>query len=459
MTSGEPVVAWVALGSNLGDRRANLEGAVEGLRNAEDVEVLRVSPWFETRAEGGPVGQPDFLNGCLEARTSLDARTFLWLLQRLETQFGRDRSREVRNGPRPLDLDLLLYGDEVAEGPDLVLPHPRFEERVFVLEPMQALAPELRLPRSGRLVRERLAELRGADGAPSLVRCPDPEAARRWCEARRAAGERIGFVPTMGALHEGHLGLVRRALAENERVCVSVFVNPLQFDDPRDFERYPRDLEADARLLAAVGCSMLFTGTPAQFFPEDGGRPRVLRDPGPAAKGLEGDARGGHFAGVATICARLFEIVGPTRAYFGEKDFQQCQVVRHLARVLGAPEIVVCPTSRDPDGLARSSRNLLLPPAAHARALALSRGLFAAREAWRGGERDAARLERILAAPLASARLEVEYAVVRDPERLAESATGPLVRGRGLVAARLDGVRLIDNLDLAADPTAPGEGR
>jgi 2-amino-4-hydroxy-6-hydroxymethyldihydropteridine diphosphokinase len=164
MKPGAAVRAWVGLGSNLGDRRSNLEGAVEALRCADEVEVLRVSPWFETQAEGGPRDQPDFLNGCLEARTTLAPHTLLWLLQRLEAQFGRDRARESRHGPRPLDLDLLLYGELELDGPDLVLPHPRLEERLFVLEPLCALAPDLVLRRSGRSVRERVAELRAREG-------------------------------------------------------------------------------------------------------------------------------------------------------------------------------------------------------------------------------------------------------------------------------------------------------
>jgi pantoate--beta-alanine ligase len=291
----------------------------------------------------------------------------------------------------------------------------------------------------------------------TLARCANPAAAAEWCGAVRAAGERLGFVPTMGALHAGHLALVRRALAENERVCVSVFVNPLQFNDPADCERYPRDLEADARLLAGVGCSMLFTGTLAQFFPEVApGAPIPRRDPGPAARGLEGEFRPGHFEGVATICARLFERVRPTRAYFGEKDFQQCLVVEHLAAQLGFPEIVVCPTSRDPDGLARSSRNLLLAPAERRTALGLARALFAARAAWQAGERDPERLEAQLASELAREPLVVEYAAVRDPERFGERPRAPLQRARALIAARAGSVRLIDNLDLAAPASGTG---
>src|SRR5678816_4129491 len=158
----------------------------------------------------------------------------------------------------------------------------------------------------------------------------------------------------MGALHAGHLALVRAALAENDRVCVSVFVNPLQFDEKKDFERYPRDLAGDAQALARTGCSMVFTGTLAQFFPGDvlpegGLRPAAMRDPGPRAVGLEGDLRPGHFAGVATIVARLFEIVRPDVAYFGQKDFQQTLVVQDLARALGytACLLYTSPSPRD----------------------------------------------------------------------------------------------------------------
>ena len=161
MSSGAPVLAFVALGSNLGDRRANLEGAVKALKCADGVRVLRLSPWSETRAEGGPPAQPDFLNGCLEAETTLAPEDLLWLLQRIETQFGRDRKNELRHGPRTLDLDLLFYGDLCLERPGLSVPHPRLEERVFVLEPLSSLAPERLLPRCGRSVSERLRELRG----------------------------------------------------------------------------------------------------------------------------------------------------------------------------------------------------------------------------------------------------------------------------------------------------------
>jgi len=160
MSPPDPPRVLVALGSNLGDRQANLEGAVQVLSAAHGVRVLAVSPWIETRAEGGPDGQPDFLNGCLEAETTLAPAAFHALLQRIEARFGRAREREVANGPRTLDLDLLFYGDEEIREPGLIVPHPRLEQRTFVLEPLCALRPERKLPRCGRTARERLAELR-----------------------------------------------------------------------------------------------------------------------------------------------------------------------------------------------------------------------------------------------------------------------------------------------------------
>jgi pantoate--beta-alanine ligase len=280
----------------------------------------------------------------------------------------------------------------------------------------------------------------------------DPDSAAAWCNRTRAAGQKLGFVPTMGALHEGHLALVRTALAENDRACVSVFVNPLQFNEKKDFERYPRDLKGDAAALGRAGCSMVFTGTLEQFFPGD--RAQSLRDPGPRALGLEGALRPGHFAGVATIVERLFEVVRPDVAYFGQKDFQQTLVVEDLARALGYPRIRVCPTVREPSGLALSSRNQLLSPEARARATLLSRSLEAARAAWRSGQRDARELSGAMRAvldrgPSNGIQVEVEYATVRDPAAWsADEPSGRLERAVALVAVRVAEVRLIDNMVL-----------
>jgi len=282
-------------------------------------------------------------------------------------------------------------------------------------------------------------------------RFQSPQLAGAWCRRERAAGHRLALVPTMGALHEGHLALVQEAKAENDAVCVSIFVNPLQFDDPRDLAAYPRNFERDVELLQGAGASAAFTGTLAEFFPSELDSAGKLAadayvDPGPAALGLEGQCRSGHFAGVATIVDRLFEVTGVDVAYFGQKDYQQTLVVRHVAQQRGGPRIVVGRTVRAADGLALSSRNVRLSADERARALAIPRALQAARAAWSEGERRPQVLAELLAAELAQADLEVEYATVRDAENwTAEPPTADLQQAVALIAARVGAVRLIDN--------------
>ncbi len=465
----EPVRAAIAIGSNLGDRAAHVERALAELRALPGTHVLAVSPWIETAPVGGPRGQGPYWNGAALVDTALGPRELLEHLLAIEARAGRVRVAGERDGPRTLDLDLVVHGDAELDEPGLTLPHPRAEERAFVLEPLAEIAPDLRFPRSGRTVLEALAALRASSGvrrppARAITSLATPTEAAAWCAAERARGARIGFVPTMGALHEGHLELVRRAARENDAAVVSVFVNPLQFDDARDFDRYPRHFAGDVELLDTARCAMAFTGTLAGFFPGELGAkgslpPSRLVDPGPCALGLEGTFRAGHFAGVATIVDRLFEVVRPHVAYFGEKDFQQTLVVRDLARRRGAPPIVVCATSREPSGLARSSRNERLTPADRAGAAVIHRALQAAREAWQRGERRPSELGAVLRGVLEgsvresgvpeSNALHVEYATVRDPEAWTEAEpVAPLDRAQALVAARIGGVRLIDNLRL-----------
>jgi pantoate--beta-alanine ligase len=304
----------------------------------------------------------------------------------------------------------------------------------------------------------------------SIAILESPAEARRWCEHARAGGASLGFVPTMGALHVGHLSLVERALAENDLACVSVFVNPLQFDEDGDLENYPRDWLGDARRLDAIGCSMVFTGSLAQFFEGELDAsgdlpPERLVDPGPGARGLEGACRSGHFDGVATIVDRLFDVVVPSRAYFGQKDFQQSLVISDLARRRGTPEVVVCPISREASGLARSSRNERLDGPTRERAACLARALSAAALAWQAGERDVARLERDLGAALDLPGVELEYAAVRDSRAwTAEPPDGAPREAVALVAARFGEVRLIDNHLLSEAPPvavadAPGSSQ
>lgn len=276
------------------------------------------------------------------------------------------------------------------------------------------------------------------------------EELRRAVAGFKAEGLRIGFVPTMGALHEGHLALVRRARELTDRVVASVFVNPAQFGPQEDLGRYPRRPEQDAELLAGAGCDLLFLPDAEAIYPP-GGTTWVVPE-GPA-EGLEGAARPGHFRGVATVVLKLFQLVTPDVAVFGEKDAQQLAVIERLARDLFLPvEIVPHPTVREPDGLAMSSRNAYLSPAERRAATILHRALEAAREVMSRGERDGDEIRLILremleTEPLVSA---VDYAEVVDAEtfqpvrQLAGRVVLPL-------AVRIGGTRLIDNLRVDLD--------
>jgi len=261
--------------------------------------------------------------------------------------------------------------------------------------------------------------------------------------ARRPRPE--GLVPTLGALHDGHRSLIRRALTENATIVVWIFVNPRQFG-AADLAAYPRDEAADLAMCEAEGVDIVFAPPIEEVYPE--GFDTSVRV-GALTERLEGASRPGHFEGVTTVVATFFGIVSPDRAYFGEKDAQQLRVVRRMVADLAMPvEIVACPTVRDADGLACSSRNVLLTPDERAAAAILYRALSAGREAWLGGERSADRLRAIVRDTLASEPLaDVDYVSCADDDTLAELTT---VEGPALLslAVRFGSVRLIDNVSL-----------
>ena len=263
------------------------------------------------------------------------------------------------------------------------------------------------------------------------------EASRQW----RAGGRSIGLVPTMGALHAGHLSLVELARRENDVVVVSIFVNPIQFGPGEDLARYPRDPVRDARLLHDAEVDAIYEPSAAVMYPPDAStRVHV----GNLAEPLEGRARPGHFEGVATVVTKLFAAVEPDRAYFGQKDAQQVAVVKRLVLDLDlGVEIRVGPTVREPDGLALSSRNVYLDPAERKAATSLSAGLRSAARAYAQGERDWDRLRRLLTAPIAAEPLvSLEYAETVDEATFRKPGT------LAVVAARVGKTRLIDNHDL-----------
>jgi pantoate--beta-alanine ligase len=269
--------------------------------------------------------------------------------------------------------------------------------------------------------------------------------ARKACDAARSAGRTVGFVPTMGAFHDGHLSLMRRARDERDAVVVSIFVNPLQFGPGEDLSRYPRDEERDLSMAKKLGVEVMFAPNVEEMYPA--GHQEVTVDPGPLGERLEGARRPGHFRGVATVVAKLFDVVGPSTAYFGEKDAQQLAVVRRMVRDLSLPiDVVGSPTVREPDGLATSSRNAYLSPEQREAAGCLFLALSEAAEMARGGERDAATLVAAMAREMgATPEARIDYAVVVDEGTFEEVGmiTGP---ARALVAARFGETRLIDNL-------------
>lgn len=272
-------------------------------------------------------------------------------------------------------------------------------------------------------------------------------------EQLAARGGSIGFVPTMGALHEGHLSLLRAARAENDTVVLSVFVNPAQFDDPADLAAYPRTLERDVELGASVGVDLVFAPDAAEMYPP--GFATTVHVSGAVAETLEGEVRGAtHFDAVATVVVKLLMAVRPDVAYFGAKDAQQVAVVHRVVRDLAIPvRIAVCPTSRDTDGLARSSRNVRLTPEERRRALAIPRALAAAEDAVARGDLEPGSLLGRAAAVLAEGGIVPEYLVLTDPDTFAPtdpvaSATGAQLERPTLlaVAARVGATRLIDNI-------------
>jgi pantoate--beta-alanine ligase len=271
----------------------------------------------------------------------------------------------------------------------------------------------------------------------------EPRAMQAWADGERAAGRRIALVPTMGALHEGHLELMRVAREGADRVVVSIFVNPIQFNRRDDFERYPRAVAEDAARCAAAGVDVVYAPPAGAMYPEGFA---TAVDVAGLSEPLCGRTRPGHFRGVTTVVTKLFNAVRPHRAVFGQKDWQQLAVLRRMAADLDCGvEIVGVPTVRESDGLALSSRNRLLSPEARQAARCVPRALDAAAAAVAAGETSAATLVGRVAAVLAGEpQARLEYAELRDPESLAELAT---VEGPALlaVAVWVGGVRLIDN--------------
>ena len=356
-----------------------------------------------------------------------------------------------------LDLARAALGDVAERGPAAALTGPVARgDTATVRRHLAALDPD-----------ERPAYRALAAAAARLRRPPAPSTPassstgelltgaadfRATLDGARAVGLTVGLVPTMGSLHEGHMSLVRRAAAECDVVAVTIFVNPLQFGSAEDLSTYPRDLDGDVARAASAGADIVFAPPVEEMYPEP---PEVAFDVGRLGHVLEGASRPGHFAGVATVVAKLFNLAGSSRAYFGEKDWQQLLVVRRLVTDLSFPvEVVACPTVREPDGLACSSRNLRLSADERAVAPVLHRVLARAVASIEGGERDAAALGRALSDGLTGEPLvDLDYAAVVRAGDLAplERLEGDV---RALVAARVGSTRLIDNVGVTVPARA-----
>jgi pantoate--beta-alanine ligase len=280
-----------------------------------------------------------------------------------------------------------------------------------------------------------------------IVRTPNE--LRAACNDARKAGKRVGFVPTMGALHEGHLALVRSARERADFVVVSIFVNPTQFGPNEDFSRYPRDLEGDSAKLAPLGVAAIFAPEPAAMYvPNEETRVRV----GALAETLCGPLRPGHFEGVATVVAKLFALVGSSVAVFGRKDYQQLAIIKRMVADLFMPiDVVAHPIVREPDGLAMSSRNAYLSVEDRARALCLSRALTEATAAYRAGERDAKKLEATARAEVARGADSIDYVSVVHPDTLAAFSASIDAGALVAIACRVGKTRLIDNTVLGSE--------
>jgi pantoate--beta-alanine ligase len=436
------VLAYLGLGANLGDRERNLRSALERLAAVPGVRVLRCSSLRNTAFVGEGPAQPDYLNAVAEVATTLPASALLALGKELEHAAGRSLSAP-RNHPRPLDIDIVLYGNQRIDTKDLVVPHPRMGERAFVLDPLRELGVDVERFRSVE--------------RPRVVR--DPAEFAALCSAWQQGGCTVGLVPTMGALHPGHQSLMRIARGQCDRVAATIFVNPLQFAPGEDFAAYPRTLERDLQLCREAGVDVVFAPEPEQMYDPDFCSNVAV---GAAAQTMEGAIRPTHFQGVATVVARLFALSRPHHAYFGKKDAQQVAVIRRMTKDLGFPiRIVECPIVREADGLAMSSRNIYLGPQDRQACLVLVRALRAAQTAFVRGEHDRDRLLAVAHAELsAEPRAQLDYLELRSEGELRPLPPGAIERGRMIVAARFrDGVRpvrLLDNMSLLpADEAAP----
>lgn len=420
------VTCYIGLGSNLGRRRKNIELALNCLRDTGGIKIERLSSLSETEPQNCPAGSPRFINGVVKIKTVFNPGQLLERLGTIEKRLGRDRAREIPCR-RPIDLDILFYGDRKIDAPGLKIPHPRLEERDFVLKPLKEIAP-------GRI--KSLAK---------KMKIISSIAQMRSFKLKESKKHRtIGFVPTMGCLHQGHLSLIRQAKKDCHTCVVSIFVNPIQFGPKEDYRIYPRDLERDSILAKSAGCDCIFYPQVKNMYPKSYLTYVNVEE---ITDGLCGASRPGHFKGVATVLTKLFNIVQPGIAYFGQKDYQQALVIQNMVKDLNMPlKIKVMPIIRESDGLALSSRNAYLNIQEREDALILYKSLQKAKEMVLGGEEDTKKIITKLKKYILKKRsARIEYVALVDAETLAPVSQ---IKRRVLVvlAVWIGKTRLVDNL-------------
>lgn len=400
--------------------------ALNCLRDTGGIKIERLSSLSETEPQDCPAGSPRFINGAVKIKTIFNPRQLLERLGAIEKRLGRARAGEILCR-RPIDLDILFYGDRKIDAQGLKIPHPRLEERDFVLRPLKEIAP-------GRI--KSLAKKMKI--ISNIVKM------RRFILKERKKHKTIGFVPTMGCLHQGHLSLIRQAKKDCDACIVSIFVNPIQFGPKEDYRIYPRDLERDSILAKSAGCDCIFYPQVKNMYPE---KYLTYVNVADITDGLCGAGRPGHFKGAATVLAKLFNIVEPDIAYFGQKDYQQALVIQKMVKDLNMPlKIRVMPTVRESDGLAMSSRNAYLNARKRLEAAVLYRTLQKAKSEVLSGERDSRKIIREIKKEIMQEKsAKIEYIAVADAKTLE-----PLeyIKSKALLALAVwfGETRLIDNI-------------
>ena len=439
-------IVYLGIGSNIGDKEVNCLEAVRRLGEATSITILESSTFYITKPVGGPP-QENYLNGVVKVDTHLGPEDCLDAVKQIEKDMGRVLAG--KDYPRVIDVDILLYDDVVLDQERLTIPHPRMHKREFVLKGLAEVAPNAMHPVIGETIEELYKNCMCGENQEPMKIITSIKEMKLYSREQKASGRSIGFVPTMGYLHDGHISLVRAARAECDIVVLSVFVNPTQFGVNEDIRRYPRDIKRDEHLSEENGVDVMFVPTDNKMYPD--GYNTFVEVEGLLSDILCGASRPGHFRGVATVVSKLFNIVFPEKSYFGQKDAQQAAIVKRMVRDLDMDtEICLMPTIREENGLAMSSRNFYLSPAETHRATSIFRALKKAEELIAGGEDDVSSLknemERIL---VGQGNLSIDYIELVDAESFRPV---DVVRGKImiLVAVYLGKVRLIDNIIMNA---------